>query len=67
MHWDFLITNLMNGLIALVLLLAGYKTFDLITPKLDFYEELKQSNYAVAILLSVLFICLSFIVGTAAY
>ena len=36
--WHFLLTNLLNGLLAIGLLMAGYKIFDLLTPKWDTHE-----------------------------
>jgi len=67
MHWDFLITNLMNGLIALVLLLVGYKTFDLVLYKVNFSKKLNENNISVAIIIVAIFIGLSIVISTAAY
>jgi putative membrane protein len=34
----FLLANVLNGLLGLVLLALGYKVFDLITPRWQFHE-----------------------------
>jgi putative membrane protein len=39
---NFLLTNLLNGLIAIVLLMIGYKVFDWLTPRWDTHEIFGQ-------------------------
>lgn len=39
---NFLVTNLLNGLMAIALLMAGYKVFDWLTPKWDTHEIFGQ-------------------------
>ena len=34
----FLLTTLLNGILAIALLMIGYKAFDLLTPKWDTHE-----------------------------
>lgn len=41
---DFLAANFLNGLIAMVLLAAGYKVFDLLTPGWDFSDVFKKNT-----------------------
>ena len=40
----FLLTNLCNGLMAVVLLVIGYKVFDLMTPGWDFKNVFTKST-----------------------
>ena len=40
----FLATNLLNGLLAIALLMAGYKVFDLLTPKWKTHEIFGQGH-----------------------
>jgi len=63
---SFILTNLLNGLVGILLLICGYKLFDIATPKIDFYEELKKDSFPVTVLLTAFFICLSIIVCTTA-
>lgn len=67
MHWDFLVTNLMNGIDALLLLIVGYKVFDFVLYRVDFYKELNENNMSVAIIIAAIFIGLSITIATAAY
>jgi len=65
--------NLLNYtgsiLISLVVGLGGfvlaYKIFDLLTPGVQFSEQLKQDNRSVAIFLAGLFIGLGLLLGSA--
>jgi uncharacterized membrane protein YjfL (UPF0719 family) len=43
----------------------AYRAFDLLTPEVDFAEELKKGNVAVAIFIAALFIAIALIVGRA--
>jgi uncharacterized membrane protein YjfL (UPF0719 family) len=54
---------LVYGLIGIVLLLAGYWLFDLITPKIDVQKELNEKNLAVAIVVASLLLGIAFIVA----
>jgi uncharacterized membrane protein YjfL (UPF0719 family) len=51
--------------IGLVGFIAAYKIFDWMTPGVDFSDQLKADNRAVAIFLAGLFIGLGFLLGNA--
>ncbi|MBI4024614.1 MAG: DUF350 domain-containing protein [Verrucomicrobia bacterium] len=50
------------GIVAIILLMIGFKTFDKLTPKVDFQETLKDKNLAVAIVIGMLFIAMAIII-----
>ena len=52
-----LISTVAFGLIAILLVVVGYKVFDKLTPKLDFDDLLNKGNVAMAIVIG------SFILG----
>ena len=52
-----LISTVAFGLIAILLVVVGYKVFDKLTPKLDFDDLLNKGNLAMAIVIG------SFILG----
>jgi putative membrane protein len=58
---DYFITDLLStvgfGLIAILLVVLGYKIFDWLTPKLDFDDLVNKGNVAMAIVIG------SFILG----
>ena len=58
---DYLLPDLLStvafGVIAILLVVLGYVTFDKLTPKLDFSDLLNKGNVAMAIVVG------SFILG----
>jgi putative membrane protein len=61
--WPGVITSAVFGVIGIVLLILGYKVFDLLTPSLHFQEELKKGNIAVAIVVAVLLAAIAYVAG----
>jgi len=57
--------NFAYAALGVVLMWVSYRVFDLMTPKVDFAEELKKGNVAVAIFIGALFIAIAMIVGNA--
>ena len=52
------------GLLGIVLMLLGFKAFDLMTPKIDVQRELaERNNMAVAVVVAAVLISISIIVG----
>lgn len=58
---DYFLTDLVStaafGLLAILLVVVGYKVFDKLTPKLDFDDLVNKGNVAMAIVIG------SFILG----
>ncbi len=63
MEWTIILLNLMYAVIGVVLMFVSYKVFDLLSPKINFEEELKKGNIAVAIFIAALFIAIALIIG----
>ncbi len=66
--WDRFWTNALSaivfGVIGILLMVLGYKTFDWITPKLDVQKELAENhNIAVAIVIAAVLIGVSLLVA----
>jgi uncharacterized membrane protein YjfL (UPF0719 family) len=51
--------------VGLVGFVAAYKLFDVLTPGVDFSDQLKQDNRSVAIFLAGLFVGLGLLLGNA--
>jgi putative membrane protein len=59
------ITALIYGVLGIVLVIAGFKFFDWITPKIDIQKELaEKQNVAVAIVSSAVIIGICYIVAS---
>jgi uncharacterized membrane protein YjfL (UPF0719 family) len=65
MEWKIIAINFFYALLGVLLMFISYKVFDWFTPQLDFPEELKKNNIAVAIFIAALFISIGIIIGGA--
>jgi uncharacterized membrane protein YjfL (UPF0719 family) len=65
MEWQIIALNFLYAVLGVILMFLSYKVFDIMTPRLDFPEELKKNNVAVAIFIGALFISIGIIVGGA--
>ena len=64
---DYLLTDLVStvafGVVAILLVVLGYITFDKLTPKLDFNDLLNKGNVALAIVVGSFILGLCYVVG----
>ena len=64
---DFFFTDLVStvafGIVAILLIIVGYITFDKLTPKLDFGDSLNKGNMAVAVVIGSFILGLCYVVG----
>ena len=64
---DYLLTDLVStvafGIVAILLVVVGYITFDKLTPKLDFNVLLNKGNVAVAIVVGCFILGLCYVIG----
>jgi putative membrane protein len=65
MEWRIIVLNFIYAFLGVVLMFVAYKLFDLLTPQLNYAEELKKNNISVAIFIAALFISIGIIVGGA--
>jgi uncharacterized membrane protein YjfL (UPF0719 family) len=65
MDWTIIGVNFLYAALGVVLMWVAYRVFDRLTPQVDFAEELKKGNIAVAIFIASLFIAIALIVGRA--
>lgn len=65
MQWQIIGLNLLYAVAGVVLMYLAFKVFDLLTPRVEFDEELRKGNVAVAIVVGALFISIAIIIGGA--
>lgn len=65
MDWQIIGINFLYAILGVVLMFVAYRLFDLVNTKLDFQEELKKGNIAIAIFIGAIFIGISIIVAGA--
>jgi len=64
-EWTIVAVNFLYAGLGVLLMYASYRIIDMLTPQVDFPEELKRGNIAVAIFIAALFIAIAMIVGGA--
>ena len=65
MDYEILALNFGYAIFGVVLMWLSYRLFDRLTPQVNFPEELKKGNVAVAIFVGSLFISIALVVGNA--
>jgi putative membrane protein len=64
---DYLLTDLIStvafGVVAILLIVLGYITFDKLTPKLDFSDLLNKGNIALAVVVGSFILGLCYVIG----
>ncbi len=65
MEWEIIGINFLYAALGVLLMFLAYKIFDKLSPRVDFEEELKKGNTAVAIFIAALFISIALIIGGA--
>jgi putative membrane protein len=64
---DYLLTDLVAtvafGVVAILLIVLGYITFDKLTPKLNFSDLLNKGNTALAIVVGSFILGLCYVIG----
>lgn len=65
MDWRIVGINFLYAAMGVVLMYLSYRALDLLTPQVNFPEELKRGNVAVAIFIAALFIAIAIIIGGA--
>lgn len=58
-----LVCTVAFGIVAILLLIVGYVTFDKLTPKLDFDDLLNKGNMALAVVIGSFILGLCYIIG----
>jgi len=54
--------NFVYAILGVVLMYVSYRVIDRLTPQVDFPEQLKQGNIAVAIFIAALFLSIAIII-----
>lgn len=63
MDWSIVGINFLYAALGVALMFISYKVFDILSPKINFEDELKKGNIAVAIFIAALFIAIALIIG----
>jgi uncharacterized membrane protein YjfL (UPF0719 family) len=64
-EWKIILINFLYAGLGVLLMYVSYRLIDALTPQVNFPEELKRGNVAVAIFIAALFISIALIIGGA--
>jgi uncharacterized membrane protein YjfL (UPF0719 family) len=64
-EWTIIAVNFLYAALGVLLMYVSYRVIDVVTPKVDFADELKRGNIAVAIFIGALFVSIAIIIGGA--
>jgi uncharacterized membrane protein YjfL (UPF0719 family) len=65
MDWTVVGLNLLYAVLGVVLMYVAYRVIDLLSPQVDFAEELKKGNLAVGMFVAAIFIAVAIVVAGA--
>lgn len=65
MEWTIIAINFLYAALGVLLMYLSYRLIDLLTPQVDFAQELQRGNIAVAIFIGALFVSIALIIGGA--
>lgn len=65
MQLSILALNFGYAVFGVVLMFLSYRLIDMLTPQVDFPEELKKGNVAVAIFIAAIFVSIALIIGNS--
>lgn len=64
-EWSIIGMNFLYAAFGVVLMFVAYRVIDLLSPKIDFAEELRKGNVAVGLFVAALFIAIAMVIGGA--
>ena len=65
MEWSIVGLNFLYAALGVVLMFLSYWVLDILTPKVDFPEELKKGNIAVGLVVAAIFVAIAIVIGGA--
>jgi uncharacterized membrane protein YjfL (UPF0719 family) len=65
MEWSIIGLNFLYAVFGVVLMYLAYRAVDRLTPEVNFAEELRKGNIAVAMFIAAIFLAIAIIIGGA--
>jgi uncharacterized membrane protein YjfL (UPF0719 family) len=65
MDWTVVALNFVYAVLGVALMFVSYRVIDWLTPQVNFPDELKKGNVAVAIFIAAIFIAVAMVVAKA--
>jgi uncharacterized membrane protein YjfL (UPF0719 family) len=65
MDWSIIGLNFVYAALGVALMFIAYRVIDLLTPQVDFADELRKGNVAVGIFIAAIFLSVAIVIGGA--
>jgi len=65
MDWSVVGLNFFYAILGVVLMFVAYRVIDMLTPEVNFPEELRKGNVAVAIFIAAIFVSVAMVIARA--
>ena len=65
MDWSVVGLNFFYAILGVVLMFVSYRVIDLLTPEVNFPEELRKGNVAVAIFIAAIYLSVALVIAKA--
>ncbi len=65
MQWSIIGLNFLYAPLGVAMMFIAYRLIDLLTPKVDFEDELKKGNVAVGLFIAAIFVSVAIVIGGA--
>lgn len=65
MDWSIIGLNFVYALLGVALMFVSYRVIDILTPQVDFVEELRKGKLAVGIFIAAIFLSVAIVIGGA--
>lgn len=65
MQWSIVGLNFLYAALGVVMMFVAYRVIDILTPKVDFQEELRRGNVAVGLFVAAIFVSVAIVIGGA--
>jgi uncharacterized membrane protein YjfL (UPF0719 family) len=65
MEWTIIGMNFLYAALGVCLMFIAYRLIDMLTPQVNFAEELRKGNVAVGIFIAAIFVAIAIIIGGA--
>ena len=65
MDWSVVGLNFVYAVLGVTLMFVAYRVIDMLTPQVDFADELRKGNVAVGIFVAAIFLSVAIVIGGA--
>ena len=65
MNWSIIGLNFVYAVLGVILMFVAYRVIDVLTPQVNFADELRKGNLAVGVFIAAIFLSVAIVIGGA--